>query len=107
MAYYTYILRCADDSLYTGITTDPARRFAEHAGGKGKAGAKYTASRHPIAFECAFLSPDRASASRLEFRIKRLTRPQKLLLISGGDFPELELENYRRVAISAEGSILE
>lgn len=103
MAYYTYILRCSDGSLYTGITTDPARRFAEHAGGKSQNGAKYTASRRPVAFECAFLSADRAAASKLEARIKRLKRPQKLRLIAG-EVPEgLELEGYERVAISPEG----
>ena len=102
-AYYTYILRCRDGSLYTGITTDPARRFAEHSG--GRAGAKYTASRRPIGYECAFLSADRAAASRLEFRIKKLTRQQKLQLIAGEDFPELELWQYRRVEISPEGEI--
>ena len=83
MEYYTYILRCADGSLYTGITTDLARRFAQHSGGIGRSGAKYTAARKPVAYECAFICPDRSSASRLEAAIKRLSRPQKLLLISG------------------------
>lgn len=104
MAYYTYILRCADGSLYTGITTDPARRFAEHAGGKSRNGAKYTASRRPVAFECAFLSADRAAASRLEVRIKKLTRTQKLRLISGEVPDGLELEGYARVSISPDGT---
>ena len=53
MAYYTYIIRCEDDSLYTGITTDLTRRFAEHEG-KGSKGAKYTASHRPIRFEAAW-----------------------------------------------------
>lgn len=85
MEYYTYILRCSDNSLYTGITTDLARRFSEHAGGIGRAGAKYTAAKKPVAYECAFVCPDRSSASRLEAAIKRLTRAQKLRLISGED----------------------
>ena len=95
--WYTYILRCSDGSLYTGITTDLRRRFAEHSGGRASSGAKYTAARSPVAYECAFLSPDRSAASRLEARIKRLSRQQKLLLIAGGSFPSLELENYSRV----------
>ncbi len=103
MAYYTYILRCSDGSLYTGITTDPARRFAEHAAGKNHAGAKYTSARRPLAYECAFISDDRSAASRLEARIKRLTRAQKLRLIAGEDFESLELVNYRRVPISPDG----
>lgn len=85
MEYYTYILRCADGSLYTGITTDLARRFDEHSGGTSHSGAKYTAAKKPVAYECAFLCPDRSSASRLEAGIKRLTRAQKLLLINGED----------------------
>jgi len=97
MAYYTYILRCIDGSLYTGITTDLARRFAEHTGGRGRAGAKYTASRHPVAFECAFLSPDRSSASKLEHKIKALTRSDKLRLIAGEEV--LELAGYERAEI--------
>lgn len=98
MAYFTYILRCADGSLYTGITTDLARRFNEHSGGRGSAGAKYTASRHPVAFECAFLSPDRSSASKLEWKIKCLSRGEKLRLIAGEEI--LPLEGYERADIS-------
>ena len=91
MEYYTYILRCSDGSLYTGITTDLARRFTQHSGGISRAGAKYTAAKKPVAYECAFICPDRSSASRLEASIKRLTRAQKLLLIAGAypDLPQL------------------
>lgn len=85
MEYYTYILRCSDGSLYTGITLDLQRRFSEHAGGTSRAGAKYTAAKKPVAYECAFVCPDRSSASRLEAAIKRLTRAQKLRLIGGED----------------------
>ncbi len=105
MPYYTYILRCADGSLYTGITTDPARRFAEHAAGKSGAGAKYTASRPPVAYECAFLSPDRSSASKLEARIKRLNRSQKLRLIAGESLDLAELAPCLRVPVAPDGKI--
>ena len=105
MAYYTYILRCSDGSLYTGITTDLPRRFAEHSRGTSHAGAKYTASRRPEAYECAFQSDDRAAASRLEARIKRLTRSQKLKLIAGESFEKLELDAYRRLKVSPIGEI--
>ena len=83
MTYYTYILRCADGSLYTGITTDPARRFAEHAGQSGR-GAKYTALRRPLRFEAVWASEGRGAASRLEARIKALPRARKERLLSGG-----------------------
>ena len=77
--YYTYILRCGDGTLYTGITTDPARRLSEHEG--SPKGAKYTASHAPVCFEAIWQSGDRATASRLEYRIKTLTRSEKLSLI--------------------------
>ncbi len=102
MAYYTYILRCSDGSLYTGITTDLARRFTQHAGGRSRAGAKYTAARKPVAYECAFLSPDRSSASRLEAQIKKLTRAQKLHLIEGEKLDIPELSNCRRIDLASE-----
>lgn len=78
--YFVYMLRCADDSLYTGITTDVARRFAEH-GGKA-AGAKYTASHIPVRVERVWRAPNRALASRLEYRIKTLSHTQKEQLVS-------------------------
>ncbi len=101
MAYYTYILRCTDGSLYTGITTDLARRFRQHAAGRSSAGAKYTAARRPLAYECAFLSENRSSASKLEARIKALTRADKLRLIAGDKV--LELEGYERLAAGEIG----
>ena len=73
-----YILRCSDDSLYTGITTDLARRVYEHNAGKG---AKYTRSRLPVNIVYFEKYPDRSSASKEEARIKKLTRDKKLLLI--------------------------
>ena len=51
MMYYVYMLRCEDGSLYTGITTDLARRFEEHRNGKG---AKYTRSRGAVRIEAAW-----------------------------------------------------
>ncbi len=78
--YYVYLLRCADDTLYTGITTDPVRRLQEHRG--GKRGAKYTASHKALAFEQIWQTDTRALASRLEYRLKTLTHTQKERLIA-------------------------
>ncbi|MBP9760594.1 MAG: GIY-YIG nuclease family protein [Candidatus Pacebacteria bacterium] len=77
--YYLYIVRCADETLYTGITTDVARRVAEH--NTTSRGAKYTRGRRPVTlvFEKSFL--DRASALREESRIKRLSRKEKMLVM--------------------------
>ena len=81
MGYWLYILRCADGTYYTGITTDVARRVSEHDGVSGK-GAKYTATRRPVelVYEDSFSS--RSDALKEELRIKRLTRSQKQELIS-------------------------
>ncbi len=101
--YYTYILRCMDGSLYTGITTDIARRFLEHKAG-GSVGAKYTRSRKPAAIEAVWQSENRVLASKLEYRVKHLTREKKLKLISENDIEHictgLEAENYTRVSLS-------
>ncbi len=78
--YFIYLLRCADNSIYTGITTDIRRRFAEHSG--APVGAKYTASHTPLCMECAWECRGRSAASRLEYRIKKtLTHAQKEELI--------------------------
>jgi putative endonuclease len=74
-----YVLRCADGSLYTGITTDVSRRLAEH-NGNGAAGARYTRSRRPVALVHAEAACDRAEALRREAAIKRLDRARKLAL---------------------------
>lgn len=80
--YIVYILRCGDGSLYTGLTTDPVRRLAEHASG-GPKSARYTRSRLPLELIWQSLPlPDRRSASRLEYQIKQMTRPQKLRWIA-------------------------
>ncbi len=79
MSWFVYILRCADDTLYTGITTDCARRVVQHNSGKG---AKYTRNRTPVTLIYNETSDSRSSASVREYEIKRLTRKQKLALIA-------------------------
>lgn len=81
LPFSLYIVRCADGSLYTGIATDVEKRIAEHA--HGLRGAKYLRGKGPL--EIVFSEPagDRAAASRLEYRVKRMTREQKLELIAG------------------------
>ncbi len=79
--YFVYILRCTDDSLYTGITTDPVRRFREHAG-EAPNGAKFTHSHPPMSVEALWSCWDRSTASKLEYAIKKLPRAKKLRLIA-------------------------
>ena len=74
-----YLLRCADGTLYTGITTDVARRVAEH-NGDGAPGARYTRSRRPVTLAYAEPADNRAAAARCEAAIKRLPRAAKLAL---------------------------
>ncbi len=80
MSWFLYLIECADDSVYTGITTDVAARFDEHAAGKG---ARYTRSRKPRAVLASFPLPDRSIASRAEYWVKRLTAAQKRELAAG------------------------
>jgi putative endonuclease len=81
MLYYLYILKCADKTLYTGITTDLKRRITEH--NSGKLGAKYTSSRRPVKLVFSKKFKNRSTASREEARIKGLKRGEKLRLVRG------------------------
>lgn len=74
--YFVYILQCADNSLYTGITTDLERRIKEH--NDSKLGAKYTKIRRPVKLVYSKEFVDRSEASKEESRIKKLSRQQKI-----------------------------
>ena len=78
--WYVYILHCADDTLYTGITVDLERRLLEHNGDKAL-GARYTRTRRPVTLAYAEPAESRATAASREAAIKKLTRAQKLKLI--------------------------
>ena len=78
--YYTYMLRCKDNSIYTGITTDIDRRMEEHFS-RGEKCAKYTSNHIAMKLECAWQTENRALASKLEFYIKKLTKKEKEELI--------------------------
>ena len=78
--HYVYVLRCADDTLYTGYTTDVARRVAEHDSGDG---AKYTRGRTPVALVHVESFDSKAAAMSREYEIKQYSRAQKVRLIEG------------------------
>lgn len=84
VAWFVYMLRCGDNSLYTGYTDDVQRRLATHQSGKG---AKYTRSRLPVSLAYYEELPDKSSALRREAAIKRLTRQQKLELLKEKERP--------------------
>ncbi|MDD2496732.1 MAG: GIY-YIG nuclease family protein [Desulfitobacteriaceae bacterium] len=77
--YWVYILRCKDDTLYTGTALDVENRAAVHNAGKG---AKYTRSRLPVTIVYCEECSDRSAALKREAAIKRMTRTEKLALIS-------------------------
>ncbi len=79
MKYFVYIVLCSDNTLYTGITTDVDRRINEHNG--NDKGAKYTKMRQPVRLIYSAKFDNRSTASKEEFRIKRLTKKEKELLI--------------------------
>jgi len=77
--WYVYIIRASDGRLYTGITTDVARRFSEHSG--SNRGARFFRGRRPVEVVYTELRPDRGNALRREAEIKKLSRKKKLDLI--------------------------
>lgn len=73
------MLRCADGSVYTGVTTDLPRRLAQHNAGKG---AAYTRSRRPVALAWSAKAKDQSSALKRELKLKALSREEKLRLVA-------------------------
>ena len=76
--WYLYILRCGDGTLYTGVTTDVEKRFAQHCSGKG---AKYTRGRGPLELVYREECGDHSQALKREWEIKKLSRQEKMRLI--------------------------
>lgn len=81
MTWYVYMLRCADDTLYSGITTDLKRRVEEH-NTDNKKGAKYTRVRRPVELVYKKRCKDRSRAASAEAALKQLTKIEKEALIS-------------------------
>ena len=79
--WYVYVLICADNSLYCGITTNLERRLKQH-NGEIKGGAKYTRSRRPCRFASIKKAMNRSIASKLEYQFKQLNRKKKIDYIS-------------------------
>ncbi len=80
MKYYLYILQTQDDTLYCGIARDVKKRFLEHLSGKG---AKYTRAHKPVKIVYTKEFENRSEAQKEEYRIKHLTKEEKLKLIQG------------------------
>lgn len=98
--YYTYMLKCMDDSIYTGITNNIERRMEEHFT-KNKKCAKYTMNHSAKELVAVFESNNRVLASKLEFHIKSLNKIQKQLLIDTNDLTilknKIDIKEYKRI----------
>ena len=81
---WVYLLRCGDGSLYCGWTVDVEKRLAAHATGRA---SRYTSRRLPVALAAAWEMETASAARRMEWRIKQLTRTQKLALVGGASLP--------------------
>ena len=79
-SYFTYIVLCADNTLYTGIATNLERRIEEH--NSSDKGAKYTKARRPVTLVYSEEHIDRSSASKREYSIKKMSRKAKNILIN-------------------------
>lgn len=82
--WYLYILRCGDNTLYTGITTDVEKRLEAHRSGKG---AKYTRGRSPLELVYREVCESHSHALKREFAVKALSRAEKEILIQSAEDP--------------------
>ena len=81
-SWYVYLLRCADDTLYCGITNDLERRLASHNAGTG---AKYTRPRTPVSLAASAEVGSKSEALKLEILIKKMKRDQKIRFLESLD----------------------
>jgi putative endonuclease len=87
--WYLYLIENKLGQLYTGITTDPVRRIAQHRGEK-KGGAKALKGKTPLEFRAVFKVEGKSQAAKLEVQVKRLSRSQKNKVIEQGVLNDLE-----------------
>ena len=80
-SWFVYMLRCADNSLYTGVTTDISKRLDQHNGIE-KNGAKYTKARRPVELVYQETTISRSAAYKREYAIKCLKKSQKEILVN-------------------------
>ena len=81
--WHIYVVRCADGTLYTGVAIDVTKRVAEHNGTRAN-GARYTRARRPVKLVYQEKAANRSAAGKREYRIKQLSRREKLALIAAG-----------------------
>ena len=101
--YYIYMLRCRDNSIYTGITTNIDRRMEEHFS-KNEKCAKYTYTHIAKKLEAVWEAENKSLASKLEYHIKKLSKEKKELLIESKDLSrvffndeKIDVDNYKKI----------
>ncbi len=82
MTWFVYMVRCSDDSLYTGVATDVERRVQEHNGVFKNKGAKYTKARRPVELVYKKRKKNRSYAQKEEAVLKALSRTEKLQFLN-------------------------
>jgi putative endonuclease len=82
--WYVYMVRCSDETLYTGITNDLEKRIEAH--NSGKDGARYTRSRRPVKLVYSEEAGTKSAAAKLEYKIKKMTREKKMKLVGNFKF---------------------
>lgn len=97
------MLRCSDNSIYTGMTNNLSNRLSQHIS-KGKNAAKYTKSHNVIDLEIAWKTKNKSSACKLEYQIKQLSKKQKECLINGEKLSsffsgKIDCRKYRKFSI--------
>lgn len=107
--FYTYIIRCEDNSLYTGYTNDIEKRIKNHFTGN-KVAAKYTKSHKPVKVEAIWTCKEKIPACKLEYHIKKLNKIEKEMLLNGTKISELlsgkiDGRKYRKKDINYINSI--
>lgn len=96
--YFIYVIRCKNNSLYTGITTDFSKRIKEH---NTNTGAKYTKKRGPFTLEILYTTLGRSLATKIEIFIKSLKKEKKEALIKAPHnikeyFPQIEIDDVNK-----------
>ena len=92
--YYIYMLRCKDNTIYTGITVDIKRRMEEHFS-KNEKCAKYTYTHNAKKLEAVWKTENKSLASKLEYAIKKLTKTKKEELIKNKKLEDIFLDNEK------------
>jgi len=83
--HYVYMVRCANDCLYTGYTKNVEQRIAAHNAGKG---GRYTRAHRPVELVASWQFATKRSAMQVEYKLKQLSREQKLAIVSGREVPK-------------------